>query len=302
MVKRMGGVPIVTEQLPYDFSGDPSPLQLPRNTEAEVYDFVISEMDAIKNDLGNAGSVNRGNKATALALKSRAALYAGSLARHNSEMANPITLPGGIVGIPASQAAAYYQKSLDASKELIALGTHQLYRLNPDLGENFYEAVTKKAGNTEVIFVTDYLAAQGRSHAFTRGSIPYGLRRDVQGTTGGSAIAVTTQLVESFDRLNGQSGAFTGVGTGSNTAAGQTSWIFYDKVGDIFAGRDARLYGTVLYPGTSFAGEALELQAGVYEWSASLGRYDRKAGPRNSTYTGAAGHPRACRRTSSSRT
>src|SRR6185436_19898406 len=47
MVKRMGGVPLVTKQLIYDFSGDPTPLQLPRAKESEVYDFIASEMDAI---------------------------------------------------------------------------------------------------------------------------------------------------------------------------------------------------------------------------------------------------------------
>ena len=59
-------------------------LQQPRAKEAEVYDFIASEVDAIKDNLGNiAGntvSVTRANKYTALALKSRAMLYAASIA------------------------------------------------------------------------------------------------------------------------------------------------------------------------------------------------------------------------------
>jgi hypothetical protein len=134
-------------------------------------------LDAIKTQLGNAGSQSRANTATALALKSRAMLYAGSLARHNNELANPIVqLDAGngntrVVGIPAARAADFYQKSLDASRELITGGTHQLYQANPNRGENFYEAVSKKADNDEVIFATDYNAAQGRSHGFTRATI-----------------------------------------------------------------------------------------------------------------------------------
>src|SRR5207302_6319089 len=89
LVKRMGGVPLVTKQLIYDYSGDASSLQQPRNKESEVYDFIGSEMDAIKADLGNISSStgvpsnSRANKYTALALKSRAMLYAGSLAKYN---------------------------------------------------------------------------------------------------------------------------------------------------------------------------------------------------------------------------
>src|SRR5690606_31595515 len=49
MVKRMGGVPLILESLEYDFNGDPTYLQYPRSKESEIYDFVISEAEAIKN-------------------------------------------------------------------------------------------------------------------------------------------------------------------------------------------------------------------------------------------------------------
>jgi len=35
---------------------------------------------------------------------------------------------------------------------------------------------------------------------------------------------------------------------------------------DIFANKDARLYGTVIYPGTSFRGSEVQIQAGVKVW------------------------------------
>jgi hypothetical protein len=103
LVKRMGGVPLITNQLIYDFSGDPSKLQLPRAKESEVYEFIADEMDAIKDQLGNAGSQTRANKYTALALKSRAMLYAASLAKYNNLIPVPITTKGGEVGIPADK-------------------------------------------------------------------------------------------------------------------------------------------------------------------------------------------------------
>jgi len=281
LVKRMGGVPLVTEQLEYDFSGDPSSIQLPRATEAEIYDFIDSELTAIANDLGNAGSQTRATRGAALALQSRAMLYAGSIARHNSEMASPITLPGGEVGIPASRATEYYQKSLTASKALIEGGSYSLYDQNPDPGENFYEIFDTK-GNSEVIFAKDYLASVGSNHLFTLNVIPRSMRVDIFNNRGAGALSPSLELVENFDFLDGSSGELEGVGDATQADHNQANWIFYDNVEDIFANKDPRLYGTVIYPGTSFTGEEVDLQAGVAVWNGSS--YDVVTGARASTY------------------
>src|SRR5690606_5636854 len=172
MVKRLGGVPIVTEQLIYDFSGDPSYLQQPRDSEEAVYDFIGAEMDAIAPILGNQGSKARANRFTALALKSRAMLYAASLARHNNEMPGPITMPNGEVGIPASRAVDYYQQSLDASREIISSGENALYTANSARGKSFSEALTVRSGNPEVIWAKDYNAAGGVNHLWTLSILP----------------------------------------------------------------------------------------------------------------------------------
>jgi len=284
MVKRMGGVPIVTKQLIYDGKGDPTPLQQPRNKEEEVYDFIASEVDAIKDALGNAGSKRRANKFTALALKSRAMLYAGSLAKYNNEPGfTNSSLPGGEVGISVSKALEYYQKSLDASVEIINNGGYSLYKTNPNPGENFYDAIVNKNGNTEVIMATDYLKSQGRRHTFTFNNIPRSLFEEAG--QGSSNISPSLNLVESFEYLDGTAGTLKGVGTGSNTAAGQASWIFYSNPQDIFANKDARLYGTVMYPGSSFAGKPLKMQTGVYVWNATANKYDRVEGALNSNHS-----------------
>ena len=284
MVKRMGGVPIVTKQLVYDYKGDPSTLQQPRNKEEEVYDFIASEVDAIKGDLGNVGSKRQANKWTALALKSRAMLYAGSIAKYNNVPGlTKSATPGGEVGMPESKAAGYYQKSLDASKEIITSGAYALYRTNPNLGENFYDAFTNKNNNSEVIMATDYLKTQGRRHPFTFNNIARSLFED--GGQGSSFTSPSLNLVESYEYLDGTAGTLKGVGTGSNTAAGQAGWIFYTNPEDIFSNKDARLYGTIMYPGVSFAGKPLKMLAGVYVWNASTNKYDRTEGALNSNFT-----------------
>lgn len=264
LVKRMGGVPLVTKQLIYDYSGNVADLQQPRAKESEVYDFIGSEIDAIKDQLGNAGSTTRANKYTALALKSRAMLYAGSIAKYNNLMAVPITLPGGEVGIPAGMADAYYQKALDASKEIINSGPYTLYKNNPDPGENFFEAVTKKATNREVIFVKDYLYPT-RRHWFAYDNIARGIRED---NLGSSSVVPSLNLVESFEYLDGSNGALK-IRTPDNS-----DYIYYNNPSDIFDNKDKRLYGTIIYPGASFKGLPVSIQAGVLVWNSGRNAYD----------------------------
>src|SRR5690625_7504875 len=100
----MGVVPLILESLEYDYSGDASYLRHPRAKEHEIYDFVISEAEELKSILpDDAGQKTRATKAAALALQSRAALYAGSIANHGASTPS-VSTPGGEVGIPEEMA------------------------------------------------------------------------------------------------------------------------------------------------------------------------------------------------------
>ncbi|WBL22770.1 RagB/SusD family nutrient uptake outer membrane protein [Zunongwangia sp. HRR-M8] len=258
LVKRMGGVPIVTEQLIYDFSGDPEYLQIPRATEAEVYDFIYEELEAIKSNLsGNNGSNTRANTFIALALESRAMLYAGSLAKYNNLMENPITLPGGEVGIPAGRASEFYDRSLAASQEIIQNGGYTLYDENPDRGMNFYEMITSK-NSKEIIFAKDFVT-ELKPHRFTFENIPRSLGEDNEFYTN---LTPSLNLVESFEYLDGSNGELR-----LNDENGNP--IIYDELTDIFDNKDGRLYGTVMYPGTTFGNSPVQMQAGVAVWDGS---------------------------------
>lgn len=263
-VKRMGGVPLVTQQLIYNFDGNPAALQQPRNKEEEVYDFIAAELDAVKDQLGNGTSNTRANKFTALAVKSRAMLYAASIAKYNGRMASPISTPGGEVGIPASRANDYYTKSLEASKEIISSGSYELYKTNPDKGVNFYEAVSKKSANREVIWAQDFLVSKDKRHGFTYDNIARNVRED---NLSSSSITPTLNLVEDYEYLDGTSGELKN----RNTAG--TDYVYYDKLQDIFANKDARLYGTIIYPGTTFRGTEVQIQAGVKVWDAATNAF-----------------------------
>jgi len=255
MVKRMGGVPLVTTQLIYDFSGDPSPLQVPRAKEHEVYDFIYTEMEEIKDHLApNNGSRTRANTYTALALESRSMLYAGSIAKYNNLMAAPISTSGGEVGIPASMANDYYTKSLNASRAIINSSEYSLHNSNPDKGVNFYNMLNDK-NSEEIIFAKDFLGSF-KNHLFTYDNIVRSLTEDNEGS---SMLSPSLSFVESFDYLDGSPGRLKYM-----NAAGE--YNVFDNIEDIFANKDGRLYGTVVFPGTTFKNIPVNMQAGVAVW------------------------------------
>lgn len=267
MVKRMGGVPLITEQLIYDFGGDPSYLQMPRSKEHEIYDFIYSETEAIKTLLvKNNKSQSRANMYIALALQSRAMLYAASTAKYNSLMSAPISTEGGEVGIPASMAMDYYEKSLAASKAIIANKNYELYKENSNKGENFYDMLNVKVNNKEVIFVKDYIASL-KTHGFAFDNIVKSLTEDNESS---SSLSPSLSLVESFDYLDGSKGTLR-----AKDANGD--YILYNQISDIFANKDARLYGTIVYPGTSFRSKAVDIQAGVAIWENGKYRFSVNA-------------------------
>ena len=253
MVKRMGGVPLIKESLLYDFSGDPKYLQYARAKESEIYDFVISEAEAIKGSLPvNAGEKSRATRGAALAMEARAALYAGAIAKYGT--ATPqVALPGGEVGIPSAMAAGYYTKALAAAKEIIdgSAGAYSLYNKKADLSENFANIFIDKGNNPESIFVEDFKLKSGKVHGFTVNNQPrYGAEEEE-----GGRINPSLNLVESFEKLDNTFARIPHTDASGNP-------IYYTNQADIFAGRDARLGGTVILPGTSFKGRAVDIWNG----------------------------------------
>jgi hypothetical protein len=255
LVKRMGGVPLLTEPLEYDFSGDVTPLQKPRAKESELYDFVISEAEAIKGSLpADATEKSRATAASALAMEARAALYAASIAKYGVTTPQ-VSLPGGEVGIPSSLATGYYTKALTAAKAIISgsAGAYQLYKVLPDLSDNFAAIFLDKSSvNQESIFIEDFKANGGKTHGFTTNDQPFSISDE--GLDAGR-LNPSLNLVEAYEKLdNTYAPMATKDGTGNP--------ILYTNQLDIFAGRDARLAGTVLLPSGSFKGKKTDVYAG----------------------------------------
>ncbi|MEP6950050.1 MAG: RagB/SusD family nutrient uptake outer membrane protein [Ginsengibacter sp.] len=257
LAKRMGGVPLVTGTLTYDYKGDPTYLQLPRAKESDIYDFVINEAEAIKNDLpADANEKSRASRGAALAMESRAAVYAGSIAKYGATTPS-VSLPGGEVGITASKANDYYTIALRAAQEIISgsAGAYKLYTAAAGasasaLSDNFANVFLDKA-SPETIFFEDYKVG-GKTHGFTTNDQPYSLSDE-----GGDAgrIDPSLNLAEAYEKLDNTYAPFA-------TTDGSGTQAYYTNQQDIFAGRDARLAGTILLPGGTYKGGTVDIWAG----------------------------------------
>ncbi|HEX5153433.1 MAG TPA: RagB/SusD family nutrient uptake outer membrane protein [Parafilimonas sp.] len=260
MVKRMGGVPLVLQPLIYDIGkGNVSDLQYPRAKESDIYDFVISEAEAIKNDLpADVNEKSRASKAAALAMESRAALYAGSIAKYGASRTPQVTLPGGEVGIDASKANGYYQTALKAAQEIIngSAGNYKLYEVLPNLSDNFAALFLDKTSvNQESIFIEDFKANGGKTHGFTTNDQPFSFSDE--GDDAGR-LNPSLNLVESFEKLDNTYAPLP-------TTDANGNFIYYNNIQDIFSGRDARLAGTVLLPEAVFKTGVVDIWAGYIQ-------------------------------------
>jgi hypothetical protein len=271
MVKRMGGVPLITSSIEYDpGKGDVSSVQFPRAKESDIYDFIINEAEAIKDDLpADINEKSRASKGAALAMESRAALYAGSIAKYGATTP-AVSLPGGEVGIPASKADGYYTIALKASQEIIngEAGPYTLYNRGGDLSDNFANLFLDK-NSAETIFFEDFKVG-GKTHAFTTNDQPYSLSEE-----GGDAgrLNPSLNLVESFEKLDN-----TYAPLATTDASGKP--IQYDNIQDIFEGRDARLAGTVLLPGGTYKGGIVDIWAGYILPDGSIVTSDESGHPK----------------------
>lgn len=192
MVKRYGGVPLVTEALPMDA---PDEKMYPvRNSEQEVYDFIITEIDAVE-DLLTAlpADYGRASQGAALALKCRAALYAGSIAQFATMQLD------GLLGIPQGQANNYYQKAYDAAIKIQGLGKYVLYNQDADKVQNFRNVFLKEQ-NQEMIFAKQYDAVQNSWwYGFLLSPKPHGYNI-------GMCSNPSLEMVEEFEYADGKPG------------------------------------------------------------------------------------------------
>jgi hypothetical protein len=250
MVKRYGGVPLVLDV--QNWSGDNLPeLQVPRNTEQECYEFIAAELDSAISFLPATNVKGRATKYAALALKSRAMLYAASEAKYGTL---DLTMQG-LIGMPASEADHYWQAAFDAANTVIESGNYELYNQSSNKADNFQNLfLDESSSNKEVIF-GKYFSYPDKVHSWDLWALPYGVR-----SPGGygSRRNPTLEFVEQFEYTDGTTGPLNLVDDEGNP-------IHYADPTDLFANKDPRMFATVIIPFSDWKGTIIDVQQGIID-------------------------------------
>jgi hypothetical protein len=245
MVKRYGGVPLITK---VQNLNDPKEVLFPaRDSEQKIYDFIISEMDAIAADLPEtyaAADYGRPTKYAALSLQCRAALYAGSIAKYGTVQLN------GIIGIPSNLSNSYFQKAYDAAKTIMNSGKFSLYKADADKVKNFKNIFLVKK-NTEVIMAkTHNSGAYGAGNPW---SWDYGQSPKPHPIDQGNINAPYLEMVEEFEYIDGTPGKldYDAIQTGLWTTE------------DLWKNKDPRFFATIWTINSSWKGTKVDSHNGL---------------------------------------
>lgn len=229
MVKRYGGIPLILKTQSID--DDYDELYVKRNSEKEVYDFIDSECEEIAKILPDVSDeYGRVTKYTALALKSRAMLYAASVAQFGTLQLD------GLLGFSKDEAAKYWQKSYDASKQIIDSGLFSLFNKYEDKAQNF-QYIFLEERNSETIFSKVYNGKSKVGHSYDHRFYPEFLAKEW-----GGECCPYWETIEDFGYVDGRDGKIDKDYLLNNL-------IDFDE---LFSGKDPRFYASIIYPGAKF--------------------------------------------------
>jgi len=290
MVRRFGGVPIVTVPLDDQFDGDKNEgLYVPRSTEKETWDFVISELDKAADLLpeDRASGSYRATKWAALGLQSRVALYAASVSKYWNVEAIPSSYKAvaeKLTYMENTYADAYYAKCIEASEKIMNSGKFSLFggattdkaKAKDNLTQLFLERQ-----DCEFIFGKSFKdGTADADNGFDRNNSP----NQAHGTgtnAGWGNFSVTSDMIDLFDdydsngarvdgtvktRNDGKEDIFFAqiIDKKASSFDKNADFIEYANPQDPFLNKDARFQAWVLYPGAEFRGITIVAQGGIW--------------------------------------
>lgn len=249
MVIRYGGVPIITKS--QDLETPEEELYVSRDSEQEVYDFLISELSEVFKHLpdayGNGYEKGRPTKWTALHFKSRVALYAASIAKYGTTQTVSAPQKDLVLGIPASDMGMYAQIAWDAADSVINLSGRTLYKKSGNYADNYQQIFLDEdpSSNTELLWSVVYDYSVDKGGGWTERAMPD------QFSDSWNSFEYLYDWVEKFEFADGTPG--TSISRDDlNYGTNRLEWT----MADIFGNRDPRFIASVFYPETVWNGES----------------------------------------------
>ncbi|MCD7933427.1 MAG: RagB/SusD family nutrient uptake outer membrane protein [Tannerellaceae bacterium] len=239
LAKRYGGVPIVDKVINYpQVSIEDS--QLPRNSEEETWDFISEDLDYAIRYMGETSVSGRGNRYVAAGLKSRAMLYAGSIAKYNSTMLFDDKTRARLCGISPDKATDYFTQSVEAAKLLESKYSLYMSGWKADDKKSQYENYVNlyfDESSPENILVKTYNYPES-AHGYDAYCVP----RQFVGPSGYSCRnCPTVEFVEMFDGIekdeNGQ----------LKTLDENGNYILFNSTMEYFENAEPRLRGRLSF-------------------------------------------------------
>jgi hypothetical protein len=298
LAQRYGGVPLIDHLQDGEYAPgtDNEALFVPRSTEKQTWEFILQEYDlAIAGLPATSSDTYRATKWSALALKSRAALYAASLAKYwNKAPLAGDAATQGLIGMSAGDASTFYAAAIAAAKEVIDNSPHRLYEPNPatpTAAATNYQKLFMDGNASEIIFSRAYMAAPvaNQGHEY---DIRYSPSQAQPGFHKWGRYSVTLDQVDIYeDYTDNGVGASAIIST--RTDGNETTYIpnpvgivasaypfkKYDNLYEPFKNKDARLLASVIVPGAVYKGVTIVMQGGMIKQDGSSVVYSNESAP-----------------------
>jgi starch-binding outer membrane protein, SusD/RagB family len=274
MARRFGGAPLVTKVIRYPAKSDE--LEVPRASEEETWNQVLADFDQAA-ALLQPTSPERGysNKYAALAFKSEAMLYAGSVAKYNETVTGRLTGLGQKTGVRVMgfaenswQAAStkYFREAYLAARQVMNSGGYSLYKKkwSPSREAQYQNMVDMFSDLTspENIYIKEYTYPTF-THGYDAYNVPFIFKAPLA-----SGTCPTLDFMELFDGFDRYPDGTIKVTTGASNTEG--TYLMYDSPMDFFKNAEPRLRAYVIFPGDVFKNREIEIRAGVYTGSAPV--------------------------------
>jgi len=269
LAKRYGGVPLViqVQQYPQNSAAE---LEVPRSSEEETWDQALSDFDqAIANLEPTSPYPGLANKDVALAFKSEAMLYAGTVAKYNQLTGFGQKVNKRLIGFDPTTSAQvsikYLTEAYNAASQLIKGGKYSLYLKNWAAGDKDaqYQNMVNMffdASSPENIFIKQYFFPN-----LVHGYDDYCVPRQLIGSGYSSLNNPTLDFVEMYDGLPKNADGTIKVFDDNG------KYIMYDSQMGIFQNAEPRLRAYVVFPGDVLKGQVIDIKRGTYTGDTSDG-------------------------------